>query len=84
VTRSWASRAKHGTTFVELFFDLVFVFGFTQIVGLLHYDLTWTGVGHSIVVFWLVWWGWAQFTWALTAADATHPHVELQAKRLQR
>jgi low temperature requirement protein LtrA len=77
VTRSWASREKHGTTFVELFFDLVFVYCFTQIVGLLHHDLSWTGVGHSVLVFWLVWWGWTQFTWALNAADATHPHVEL-------
>jgi low temperature requirement protein LtrA len=76
VPRSWASQ-KHSTTFVELFFDLVFVFCFTQIVGLLHYDLTWAGVGHSVVVFWLVWWGWTQFTWALNAADATHPYVEL-------
>jgi low temperature requirement protein LtrA len=62
---------------VELFFDLVFVFCFTQIVGLLHYDLSWTGVGHSVLVFWMVWWAWTQFTWALNAADATHPHVEL-------
>jgi low temperature requirement protein LtrA len=62
---------------VELFFDLVFVFCFTQIVGLLHYDLSWTGVGHSVLVFWMVWWGWTQFTWALNAADATHPYVEL-------
>jgi low temperature requirement protein LtrA len=77
VTRSWASTTKHNTTFVELFFDLVFVFCFTQIVGLLHHDLSWTGVGHSVLVFWLVWWGWTQFTWALNAADATHPHVEL-------
>jgi low temperature requirement protein LtrA len=77
VTRSWASPGEHGTTFVELFFDLVFVFCFTQIVGLLHYDLTWSGVAHSVLVFWLVWWAWTQFTWALNAADATHPYVEL-------
>jgi low temperature requirement protein LtrA len=28
-------------------------------------------------VFWLVWWGWTQFTWALNAADTTHPRVEV-------
>ena len=64
-------------TFVELFFDLVFVFSVTQVVGLLHHHLDWTGVGQSILVFWLVWWAWTQFTWALNAADTTHPAVEL-------
>jgi hypothetical protein len=28
-------------------------------------------------VFRLVWWAWTEFTWALTAADTTHPGVEL-------
>lgn len=42
--------------FVALFFDLVFVFDVTQVVGLLHGGLTWTSVGHPVIVFWLVWW----------------------------
>jgi low temperature requirement protein LtrA len=53
------------------------VFGITQIVGLLHYDMSWTGVGRALLVFWLLWWAWTQFTWALNAADTTHPWVEL-------
>ena len=44
-------------TFVELFFDLVFVFSITQVVSLLHKDLSWITVGQAILVFWLVWWG---------------------------
>ncbi|MDX1579736.1 MAG: low temperature requirement protein A, partial [Gemmatimonadota bacterium] len=28
-------------------------------------------------VFWLVWWAWTQYTWALNAADTTHPAVQL-------
>jgi low temperature requirement protein LtrA len=64
-------------TFVELFFDLVFVFSVTQVVRLLHHHLDWTGALQSVLVFWLVWWGWTQFTWALNAADTTHPSVEL-------
>jgi len=68
----------HGqsATFVELFFDLVFVFGITQLVGLLHHDLSWEGVGRTALVFWMVWWAWTQFTWTLNSADTTHPLVE--------
>jgi len=65
------------TTFVELFFDLVFVFGITQIVGLLHHDLSWGTVGEAVLIFWLLWWAWTQFTWALNAANTEHPGVEL-------
>src|SRR5512145_3527875 len=64
-------------TFVELFFDLVFVFCVTQVVSLLHDGVTWRAVGEVVLVFWLVWWGWTQFTWALNAADTTHPRVEI-------
>jgi low temperature requirement protein LtrA len=64
-------------TFVELFFDLVFVFSVTQVVGLLHDGLDWGTVGRAVLVFWLVWWAWTQFTWALNAADTTHHLVEL-------
>ena len=64
-------------TFVELFFDLVFVFSVTQVAHLLAKHLDWTGVGQAVLVFWLVWWAWTQFTWALNAADTTHAGVEL-------
>lgn len=63
-------------TFVELFFDLVFVFAVTQIVVLLHDDLSSQTIIQAIVIFWLVWWSWTQFTWTLNAADTTHPFIE--------
>jgi low temperature requirement protein LtrA len=49
----------------------------TQLVALLHHELSWTGAGQVVLVFWLVWWAWTQFTWALNSADTTHPGVEL-------
>jgi low temperature requirement protein LtrA len=76
-SRSVVSPHDQSATFVELFFDLVFVFGITQVVGLLYHDLTWLGAGRSILVFWLLWWAWTQFTWALNAADTEHPWIEL-------
>jgi low temperature requirement protein LtrA len=74
---SIVSPENQSVTFVELFFDLVFVFSVTQVVGLLHDGITPDAVGRSILVFWLVWWAWTQFTWALNAANTTHPVVEL-------
>lgn len=75
--RSIVSPEDQSATFIELFFDLVFVFSVTQVVSLLHHDLSWTGVGQALLVFWLVWWAWTQFTWTLNAADTTHHGVGL-------
>jgi low temperature requirement protein LtrA len=72
-----AAPSDQKVTFVELFFDLVFVFCVTQVVSLLHDGVTRRSVGEAVLVFWLVWWGWTQFTWALNAADTTHPRVEI-------
>lgn len=63
-------------TFVELFFDLVFVFSVTQIVHLLHGHLDIPSAGSALLVFWLVWWAWTQFTWALNAANTDHARVQ--------
>ena len=76
-TPSIVTPGDQSVTFVELFFDLVFVFSVTQVASLLHHHLDWTGLGQAVLVFWLVWWGWTQFTWALNAADTTHAAVEL-------
>ena len=77
IVRPITSPDDQSATFIELFFDLVFVFSVTQIVGLLHDGLTWIAVAQALIVFWLVWWAWTQFTWALNAADTTNSIVEL-------
>ncbi len=74
---SIVSPEDQRVTFVELFFDLVFVFAVTQVVQILHDGFGWGAVGRAVLVFWLVWWAWTQFTWALNAADTTHHLVEL-------
>lgn len=76
-TRSIVSPGDQSATFVELFFDLVFVFSVTQVVSLLHHELGWAGVGQALLVFWLVWWAWTQFTWTLNSADTTHHVIDL-------
>ena len=64
--------ADQQVTFVELFFDLVFVFAITHVTKMVVEDLTWAGAGEALLVFWMIWWGWTQFTWALNPADTTH------------
>jgi low temperature requirement protein LtrA len=64
-------------TFVELFFDLVFVFAVTQVTVFTAHHLTPEGVLRSILLFWLIWWAWTQFTWTLSPADTTHSLVRL-------
>jgi low temperature requirement protein LtrA len=73
---SIASPDDQRVTFVELFFDLVFVFCVTQVVSLLHHHPDATGIMSGLLVFWLVWWAWTQFTWALNAANTHHPRIE--------
>jgi low temperature requirement protein LtrA len=55
--------------FLELFFDLVFVFAVTQLVGLLHEDHSAAGWGRAALMMWLVWWAWSLFAWAGNAID---------------
>lgn len=76
-TQTASAPEDQSVTFVELFFDLVFVFSVTQLVGLLHEGLSWPVIGQAVLVFWLVWWAWSQFTWTLNAADTTHSLVRL-------
>jgi low temperature requirement protein LtrA len=63
-------------TFVELFFDLVFVFSVTQLVKLLHHDFSWLAVGQMVLIFWLIWWAWTQFAWSLNSSDTELPFIQ--------
>jgi low temperature requirement protein LtrA len=68
---------EQGATFVELFFDLVFVFAVTQVTATLARDLTAAGLARALIVFWLVWWAWTQYTWSLNEADTEHVSIRL-------
>ena len=50
-------------TFVELFFDLVFVFAVTQISHTLVHHFTPLGAVHVAVLFLAVWWVWVYTAW---------------------
>ena len=71
------SPEDQGATFVELFFDLVFVFAITQVTHYAAHHLDLQGIGRAVMVFWLIWWAWTQFTWALNAANTDHQFVRV-------
>jgi len=67
----------HPVSFAELFFDLVFVYAITQVVHLMNGGFDWIHVVGAILVFWLVWWAWTQYSWALNAANTNHRAIQL-------
>ena len=62
---------------VELFFDLAYVFAFSQLVGLLILDPTWAGVGKAALLFGLLWLPWQQLTWAANAISGNGRPVRM-------
>jgi low temperature requirement protein LtrA len=60
---------EHGVTPRELFFDLVFVFGFTQVATLLAHEPTFAGIGRGMLVLAALWWAWASYAALTNAVD---------------
>jgi low temperature requirement protein LtrA len=54
---------------LELFFDLVFAFGFTQVTTVLSDDPTWGGLGHGLLILAVLWWAWAAYAWLTNTVD---------------
>lgn len=62
---------------VELFFDLAYVFAFSQLVGALIVNPTWAGVGRAALLFGLLWLPWQQLTWAANAISGNGRPVRM-------
>ena len=54
---------------LELFFDLVFVFGFTQVTTVFSDNPTWGGLGHGLLILATLWWAWAAYAWLTNTVD---------------
>ncbi|HXH80102.1 low temperature requirement protein A [Nocardioides sp.] len=81
-TRSVAARfrptdAGHRVTTLELFFDLVFVFAFTQVTQLMADNPTPAGASQGLVVLALLWWAWCSYAWLGNQAFADEGVVRL-------
>jgi low temperature requirement protein LtrA len=68
MTEQHAEREQRVTP-LELLFDLVFVFGFTQVTTVLSDDPTWSGLGHGLLILAALWWAWAAYAWLTNTVD---------------
>ena len=60
---------EHRVTPRELFFDLVFVFAFTQVATLLADDPAFAGIGRGVLVLAALWWAWTAYAWLMNTVD---------------
>jgi len=64
--------AEHGHApvgYIELFFDLVYVFAITQLSHHLLGHLNWEGALQTLILFLAVWWAWIYTTWVTNWVD---------------
>jgi len=71
------SREGDRATTLELFFDLVYAFAFTQVTALMVHNETAVGVLQGLVVLLLLWGPWASFAWLANQAHADRGVVRI-------
>lgn len=78
-TQAPAQASAQAVAPVELFFDLVFAFGFSQISHHLAARMTWRGLGETLVLLMCVLTVWVSASWSATLvrAPAARPQVML-------
>src|SRR5438067_5678964 len=73
-----AERGERDTVVpLELFFDLVFVFAFTQVTTLLSSDPTWGGVVRAGLLLSVLWWAWSAYAWLTNTLDPEEGGVRM-------
>ncbi|HTV25050.1 MAG TPA: low temperature requirement protein A [Polyangiaceae bacterium] len=75
--RERSAHGHHRVTFVELFFDLVFVFAVTQLSHSLLAHFTALGLVQVLVLMAAVWWVWIYTCWITNWLDPERPSVRL-------
>ncbi|TFC47413.1 low temperature requirement protein A [Cryobacterium sp. TMT1-62] len=56
-------------TYIELFFDLIFVFALTQLSRHLYENQSWQGAAESVILVLALWWIWVHTTWVTNLLD---------------
>jgi low temperature requirement protein LtrA len=77
VTAPTEQESERKTSYLELFFDLVFVFAFTQVTALILEDTSLAGFARATLVLALVWWAWSAYTWMTNAIDVENSVTRL-------
>ena len=68
-TAAAGAEQEQSVTPLELFFDLVFVFAFTQVSSFLAHHLTWTGLAQGAALLGVLWWAWVCYSWSTGVVD---------------
>ncbi|MCW3814611.1 low temperature requirement protein A [Micromonospora sp. DR5-3] len=63
--------------FVELFFDVVFVFAFTRFSERLVENFTWPNTWTTLLLILAMWWLWYRTVWTTNRYDADRPAIQL-------
>jgi low temperature requirement protein LtrA len=74
-------RSREGplrATFLELFFDLAYIFAFTQLSDYLIANLGWAGAGRTLVLLLPLWWLWTATSWITDSLDPARTAVQIQ------
>lgn len=77
LARGPATHGHHRVTFIELFFDLVFVFAITQLSHGLIAHPSLLGLFETAMLTMAVWWVWIYFAWSTNWADPDKTPVRL-------
>jgi len=72
---SQKTESEQRVTPLELLFDLVFAFGFTQVTTLLSDEPTWSGVGKGLLIIATLWWAWSSYAWLTSTVDTDNGWV---------
>jgi len=71
------AEEERKTSYLELFFDLVFVFAFTQVTALILEDTSPRGFARAALVLAMVWWAWSAYAWMTNAIDVENAVTRL-------
>jgi low temperature requirement protein LtrA len=69
VLRPTGTERAQRVTYVELFFDLVFVFGLTQLGAYLYENQSPLGALEGVIMVCALWWAWVSTTWVTNWLD---------------
>jgi low temperature requirement protein LtrA len=62
---------------LELYFDLVFVLGFTQCTALMAANPSWDAVAEGMLVLAVLWWAWTGYAWLTSVIDPEEGSVRI-------
>jgi low temperature requirement protein LtrA len=62
---------------LELFFDLVFVFGLTQVTAYMAHELSWHGLLRGVLIVVLLWWSWTGYAWMANVVSAEQSQIKV-------